>query len=605
MMNLFYWRSGRLCLHPALEPVLAKALPWFPLVFVLGLLGTALEGMGIGLLIPLLDLVAGHDKPLPAVLAPFGRLLPENDRGVAIGLVILCLILLKNLVAYVNTNLLAWIYGRSGHVLRQKIGNDLLRADSRFLMTAPPHRLLNVISNESWRAADAVGTLFSIAVSAAACIALLTFLLLLSPPLTAALAVGLAGVQLLVHLATRRVAALGAVVTAENRRLAARMLHIVEAWRLIRLYGRQAHEMEDFARASDSVRRAVFAVSRAQALLGPLTEIAYALQFFAIALIAWSLGTPFSVVIAFTVLLYRLQPQVRQIQNALVLLRGWTGSLDEVSWLVQTTQHTGQDAPTVRVEGPRLRQSLRFEQVSFRYPGPGEKGAGLDTIDLEIPAGKSVALIGRSGSGKSTIAALMCGLIAPDSGRIVLDGRDMRELDAFDWRERVAVVGAELELVEGTIADNIRYGHPGATDVQIEAAAQAADAAGFIADLPAGYRSEVGYRGHNLSAGQRQRIALARALVRQPDLLILDEATNSMDVLSESAILAMLAQQQPGRTVVVISHTASVIRECSDYFLLDGGRVVANGHAADIDVDRLSAVFAGQPADPPNRVSTI
>ncbi|GGL71803.1 ABC transporter ATP-binding protein [Wenxinia marina] len=588
--------------HQALDPILTPVWKWFPPVIALGLMGTVLEGLGIGLLVPLLELISqSAEAPSRILPGPLDGMLPQENRALFLGVAIVILILLKNLVAYGNATLLAWIYGHSGDRLRRQLTKSLLDADSLFLSREPPHRVLNAISNESWRAADAVGNLLAISVAASASLIFVIFLFALSPTLTVVVLSGLILVQGAIQRLTANFRRQGEVVAAKNKSLAARMLHLVEGWRLIRLYGRQDMESDRFAGNSDEVRQAVFSLSRGQAALGPLTEVAYSLIFFMAALIAWRIGIPFPVVATFIVMLYRLQPQVRSIQTALAQLRGWSGSLDEVAWLSRAG--TGAGGRTTSSSGPRpvksrLKDRIALEDVDFRY-GATDEG-GLKSVDFVIPAGRATAIIGRSGSGKSTVVALLCGLYRPTRGRVTVDGRDLMDEDLAGWLSRVAVVGPELDLIEGSVEENIRYGDPHADRAAIERAAERADASDFIKSLPGGYSYEVGHRGSNLSAGQRQRIALSRALVRDPDVLILDEATNAMDVMSEVTILDMLRKLPGGLTTIIISHTAAVISSCDEYILLFDGRVAASGSTEGFDTARLMSLLHPEPLRPGN-----
>ncbi len=188
-----------------------------------------------------------------------------------------------------------------------------------------------------------------------------------------------------------------------------------------------------------------------------------------------------------------------------------------------------------------------------------------------------VALVGPSGAGKSTIAALLLRLYDPDAGAIRLDGRDLRELDARWLRSRIGTVAQEPVLFSTSVAANIRYGRPEATDDEVEAAARAANAHDFISALPDGYETEVGERGVRLSGGQKQRVAIARAILKDPPILILDEATSSLDAESESLVQDALERLMIRRTSLVIAHRLSTVRNADLVVVLDGGRVAETG----------------------------
>ncbi len=222
-----------------------------------------------------------------------------------------------------------------------------------------------------------------------------------------------------------------------------------------------------------------------------------------------------------------------------------------------------------------LGQGLEFHDVSFRYPG-GERPA-LEKIDLVLRPGETVALVGRSGSGKSTLVDLVARFIQPSSGRITVDGMDLRQCSLDSWNALYAMVTQEPFLFHTTIDENIRYGRPGATREQVEAAAKAANIHDFILSLPEGYETQVGDAGSRLSGGQRQRITIARALLKDAPLLLLDEATSALDSESEAVVQDALEKLMKDRMVLVIAHRLSTVRNADRIAVLERGRVVELG----------------------------
>ncbi len=223
----------------------------------------------------------------------------------------------------------------------------------------------------------------------------------------------------------------------------------------------------------------------------------------------------------------------------------------------------------------KVRGDLRLVGVHFSYGNRDQ--AVLRDIDLQIAPGEAVALVGSSGSGKTTIARLVSRFYDPTAGRVELDGHDLRNLRLADVRDHMAIVSQDPVLFSGTIRDNIRYGRLDASDAELERAAVQANADRFIRGFPDGYDTLVGERGVQLSGGQRQRIAIARAVLRDPEVLILDEATSALDAESEGLVQQALEQLQRGRTTLVIAHRLSTIRNCDRIVVLDGGRVVESG----------------------------
>jgi ATP-binding cassette subfamily B protein len=252
--------------------------------------------------------------------------------------------------------------------------------------------------------------------------------------------------------------------------------------------------------------------------------------------------------------------------------------LDRVSAVEQTGDAVG------HVDG-----HVRFESVGFAYPSRPDVTVLAD-FDLEIQPGRVVALVGPSGSGKSTVAQLLTRFYDPNSGRVLLDGRDLTGLDGRTLRRQIGVVAQEPMLFATSIADNIRYGNPDATDEQVRSAARAANAEGFIDQFPDGFDTLVGERGVRLSGGQKQRIAIARAVLKDPRVLILDEATSALDSESEHLVQEALERLMEGRTTLVIAHRLSTVRDADEVVVLDGGQVVERGSHTEL-VARVDGLY--------------
>lgn len=237
-----------------------------------------------------------------------------------------------------------------------------------------------------------------------------------------------------------------------------------------------------------------------------------------------------------------------------------------------------QDGPGVSEPNDENRSrhpSLEFENVAFSY-APGDPQALAD-VSMDVPNGQTVAIVGRSGAGKTTIAYLMMRFWDPDQGDIELEGTPLDRFSLDDLRSRMALVAQDTYLFNDTVRENIRLGHQNATDEEIEEAARQANAAGFIESFPDAYDTQVGERGMQLSGGQRQRIAIARAILKNAPVLILDEATSHLDAISEATVREALSRLMAGRTTVVIAHRLSTVRDADKILVLDEGRVVEQG----------------------------
>jgi ATP-binding cassette, subfamily B, bacterial len=235
------------------------------------------------------------------------------------------------------------------------------------------------------------------------------------------------------------------------------------------------------------------------------------------------------------------------------------------------------DGPGATIMVDRANRGLpgSFNGVTFRY-NPSDRPA-LENVSFDMPAGGTVALVGRSGAGKTTVANLLLRFWDPQDGEVHIDGRDIRELKLDELRHLIALVGQDTYLFHTSLRDNIRLGRPDATDEEVLAAAHGANVDEFASALPDGYDTFVGERGMQLSGGQRQRVSIARAILKDAPILVLDEATSHLDALNEAEVHEALTRLMAGRTTLVIAHRLSTIRNADRIVVLDGGRAVEQG----------------------------
>lgn len=280
------------------------------------------------------------------------------------------------------------------------------------------------------------------------------------------------------------------------------------------------------------------------------------------------------------------------------------GATQRVRELLREPTEIGHDAPTATASAlpARLRGEVAFLGVNFRYPARTEVPV-LHDITLAAQPGQRIALVGPSGAGKSTLTALLLRFYDPESGRLLLDGRDARDYPLAWLRGQMAIVPQDILLFGGTIAENIVYGRPGASAEEVREAARLANADDFIATFPEGYATLVGDRGVKLSGGQRQRVAIARAILKNPAILILDEATSSLDSESERLVQGALDRLMQGRTTFIVAHRLATIRTADKIAVIEAGRVVEFGTHDELSANaeglyrRLSALQFGQHDD--------
>jgi ATP-binding cassette subfamily B protein len=236
----------------------------------------------------------------------------------------------------------------------------------------------------------------------------------------------------------------------------------------------------------------------------------------------------------------------------------------------------GRDASALLPDGPvyNFTGKVHFHGLTFGY---NPKAPVLKNIELLIEPYQTVALVGRSGSGKSTLVKLLLRYFEPNGGAVLIDGKDIRQLDVTGYRKRLAIVHQEVDIFNGTLMENLLYGNPSASFEEIQSACQIAQAHDFIQQLPKGYFTTVGERGVRLSGGQRQRIGIARALIVNPDVLVFDEATSSLDYESERAIQVAMRSLFGTRTLIIIAHRLSTVRDADKIVVLDQGSIAQIG----------------------------
>lgn len=350
--------------------------------------------------------------------------------------------------------------------------------------------------------------------------------------------------------------------------------------REIQIFTREDHELERVSRLSRQLTRNQIRARQYVAGMFPLIEgstglsMVLAIGFGGMAVLNGTLAIEDLVafllyVTSFYLPLWRLATVSEQIERGVA-------SLGRINEVLSATPSV--DDPADGVELGRAHGSLTLEKVSFAYL---EEDV-LRDVTLNVPPGKTLALVGPTGAGKSTLASLLSRFYDPLAGKILLDGHDLRELRLDSLRRNLSVVLQDVFLFYASVAENIRFARPDATDEEVIAAAKVADAHDFIMQLPKGYDTLVGERGVKLSGGQKQRISIARAVLKDAPILILDEATSSVDTETEAQIQQALTKLMEGRTSVVIAHRLSTIRNADQIAVLDEGRVVELGRHEEI-----------------------
>lgn len=351
--------------------------------------------------------------------------------------------------------------------------------------------------------------------------------------------------------------------------------------RIVKAFGLEGERVRRFERETGDYARTLVRMTRIGSLASPLTEmlgvaVAVAILWFAGSRVATEGGSTGRFLLFIVGMLSMMQP-IKVLSQVNVRIQQGLAAAGRIFEVLDTVPSVRESASARGVEG--FHREIRLETLSFSYR---EGLPVLRDVDLRIGRGEVVALVGPSGGGKSTLADLIPRFHDPTEGRVTLDGVDLREIRLADLRRMIGFVTQETILFEGTILENIRMGRPEATLEEVEAAAAAANAREFIDRLPDGYQTAIGERGRLLSGGQRQRLAIARAILRNPEILVFDEATSSLDTESEAQVQSAIENLLRSRTAIVIAHRLSTVRGADRIVVLDQGRIVQEGKHADL-----------------------
>jgi ATP-binding cassette subfamily B protein len=349
--------------------------------------------------------------------------------------------------------------------------------------------------------------------------------------------------------------------------------------RVVRAFGAERRHIARFRELNDENRAANMTTVKLNAAYFPGVELLSALVTVEILLVGGyeviNGHVSTGVVFGFIAALNNFFDPIQQLSQLYTTYQSGMAALDKIFELMDEQPEIVDRPNAVSLE--RIRGELRFEDVSFSYGAAEDSAWALQDIDLVIPAGQTVALVGETGAGKSTFAKLVSRFYDPTQGRVLVDGHDLREVTAHSLRSQMGIVPQEGFLFSGTVRENVAFGRPDASDDAVREAARAVGADAFISALEHGYDTQVGERGVQLSAGQRQLIAFARALVADPRILVLDEATSNVDVHTEGLIEHGLRRLVAGRTAIVIAHRLSTIRNAGRIIVLEHGRIVEDG----------------------------
>ncbi len=573
----------------------------FALSALTSVLASVLDGTTVVVLIPLLRLLFGTTGQLGAsgsealtqftkwLLDPLILGVPTNTAVARLLGVLVLGLVLRNVMAYLTAQLLVSVQEGVVRDIRSALFSHLLRLDLGYFQRTRQGHILSSMTTEVDQMKEVVTAalvrLFQSMVKISTILLLMSQisgrLMLLTLTTAPLLVLGLRWVlvRLKAHARGR---------TADRAAITAMVSEQIGAVKLIRAYGEEEHQTRKLTDQLTRYRKKVLRTQRYSSLTGPMSEIFGGLLIILIIAAATQPalvgGVPLApeAAIAFLVASLQLLPPIKAISQYPATMAIALASAERVYALLDETE-SDVDAPG---DVPAVfTRDIVYDRVSFRY---GTDKPVLTDVSFRVPKGQVLAIVGPSGAGKTTLVDLLPRFHEPMSGHIYLDGVPLHTIQRKSLRATLGVVSQDTVLLNDTVHANIAFGSPDATREQVEAAARAANATEFIAGLPQGFETVLGERGTRLSGGQRQRISIARALLRDPPILILDEATSALDPESERLVQDAIERLMRERTALVIAHRLATVRNADQILVLEAGRVVEQGtHAALIERNGL------------------
>jgi len=554
-----------------------QAFTRMSVICLVTLTGTVLEGLNIGLLIPLLENLASPgqevdhwlSKSIAVIFNTFGVPFSLPTILLGLGVLIITTSLLKYLrlilVEKTQTNFSAWLRTQSMRIW--------LDADTEYFDKERVGTLIDIAGGQSGRAGSSLYHISEIIASSGVLLVYCISIFLIAPALAAvAFTAGLI-ITLSTQTYISRTRIVAATLVQQEHDFVSSGIENLSGIRVIKSFLLEPVRLDIFNTHTQAVRNTSFMIGKIRSQLSVAQEIAL---FLVIGIIVYLgvevMGVQIAVIVALLFILYRSMPRISSINTLRQNLVTSFAALHSVK------QSMDNAAARKVINGSigfnSLNRNIEFKKVDFSYDGSGQV---LHATSFVIEKGKMTAIAGSSGAGKSTIIDLILRFYDPVSGSIQVDGIDLKELDLKTWRKTIGVVSQDIFLFNDSVSYNIGLGDPNITMDQIQEVSRRSYAHEFIQQLPDGYETRIGERGWNLSGGQRQRLALARAILRNPEILILDEATSSLDSESEQLIQRYINEIRGTCTMVVVAHRLSTIQSADKILVLQSGQIVEEG----------------------------
>lgn len=571
--DAFRFLGKRLLRHPGLVA----------LTIFLGLLSAAASLVSVSLIFPFIDALQGGGGALSgqsklAFLVPYFEQFDTRTQIQLIAVGLFLTQLFRGLISYLSGRLVSYQRILFDLDLRQDVFDQILDLEMRYINQDKVANLYTILRSFSSDSASAAKRMLKIVPRTASLAGYAIAMLLISWELTLAAlvlaALTIKGIDTIIGYIRRMSRKLNVL----RVRLKHRALESLNGIKVIHLFGREDYARERYHEELKTYQSNKYRQQSANAAVSPVYSTMMVGMFTGVLLagtvvLDTSTATWVALLSTFMVVLFQLLTPTSKFAQMKTVLAKRLPSVAEVRDFVDRSGKPFLQDGEVPMES--FEEGIEIEDVWFRYADDDDWA--LRGVDLEIPKGETVALVGSSGAGKSTLVDLVARLYDPEEGRIRVDGRDLRDYRTLDWRSRLAVVSQDTFLFNESVTENIRFGRLDATDEEVVSAAEKANAHGFIEGFPEGYETQLGERGVRLSGGQRQRIAIARAILADPDILILDEATSSLDTETERQVQEALNDVSQDRTVLAVAHRLSTIRDADKIAVLEDGQVVERG----------------------------
>ncbi|MEI1373618.1 ATP-binding cassette domain-containing protein [Nostoc sp. UHCC 0926] len=554
------------------------------LTILLGFSGALFNGISTALIVPVVLKIVGQEVDLSSappilkrLISPFDHT-PEPYRIAVMAGAIIFTIILKNLATYASSLASSSLTRKLTSDMRETGLKLLLEIDIDYYAKTKVGDLINCLGGEIGRAASAIGSIVKIVILVITILVFIGLLLSISWQLTIAATFLLSLVTLINQYAISRSKNFGKQLSQMSRAYSISVLETLNGIRLVKATG---NEEKEYQRIQKLIRDRETADFESQVNSEAITPMGEVMGITALLLIVLLSKTFFAnqvsslstVLLTYLLVLLRVLPLISQLNTIRSNFASTAASVDITNEFLSL-----HDKPFMgkgKLPYTKLKEGVSFNSLCFAYPG--HEKLVLKDVNLYLPRGTTLALVGSSGAGKSTMADLLPRFYDPITGSITIDGIDLREFDVISLRKRMGIVSQDTFLFNDSVRNNIAYGRPEATGDEILTAAKRANAYEFISKLPQEFDTLIGDRGVMLSGGQRQRLAIARALLQNPEILILDEATSALDTVSERLVQAALDDLSRDRTTLVIAHRLSTVQKADQIAVLDQGQVVEIG----------------------------